>query len=158
MALVASLGKQPAKSICCTVFMSHLSAENWGARAGRVQKVKTYVQMHRRKKKESKRLEEQSAHQQVLIGICELEHILFYFISFHFIFSFQGWTYGIWNSQIRGRIGAAAASLCHSHSNSSSKPHLQHTAACGNAGSRDQTHILVDISQVLNSLSHSGNS
>ena len=31
------------------------------------------------------------------------------------------------SSQTRGLIGAAAASLCHSHSNARSKPHLQLT-------------------------------
>ena len=31
------------------------------------------------------------------------------------------------NSQARGQLGAVAASLCHSHSNAESEPHLQPT-------------------------------
>ena len=41
-----------------------------------------------------------------------------------FLSSFQGCTGGIWSSQARGGIRDVAASLCHSHSNVRSKPHL----------------------------------
>ena len=66
-------------------------------------------------------------------------------------------------SLARGPSRAAAASLCHSHRNMGYEPHLQsHAAACGNAGSStqskasDQTHILMEISQVPKPLIHNG--
>ena len=45
--------------------------------------------------------------------------------TFFFFFRAASATYG--SSQTRGQIGAATASLYHSHSNSGSKPHLQPT-------------------------------
>ena len=59
-------------------------------------------------------------------------------------------------SQARGQIGAVAASLCHSHSNSRSKPHLQPTPQLMTtlnpfhplSAARDRTCILVDASQI----------
>ena len=48
----------------------------------------------------------------------------FLFVS---LFFFLGCTYNIWNSQTRGRIGAAAASLHHSPRNTGSEPRLQPT-------------------------------
>ena len=57
-------------------------------------------------------------------------------------FAFCGASHSKWSSQARGRMGAAAASLCPSHSDVRS-------TACGNPGSlshlseaRDRTHIL----------------
>ena len=56
------------------------------------------------------------------------------FLSFFFLFKAAPVASG--SSQARGRIGAAAASLHHSHSNAGSEWHLQNYAvACGNAGS-----------------------
>ena len=52
--------------------------------------------------------------------------VFFFLISFSFFFSAAPVTYG--SFQARGPIGAAAASLCHSHSNVGSEPHLQTTA------------------------------
>ena len=62
--------------------------------------------------------------------------------------------------------GQIRAGLCHSHSSTRSKLHLcpvlqlAATLRCLNPlrEIRDRTHILVDTSQVLNLLSHSGNS
>ena len=72
--------------------------------------------------------------------------VIFFFLSFFFFFFFFLFfclfrdtpaVYG--GSQARGRIGAAAAGLCHSHSNTRSKPHLRPTTiAHGNA--RSLTH------------------
>ena len=58
------------------------------------------------------------------------------------------------DSQARGRIGAIAGSLCHSHSNARSKPILQHHSSQQGwipnslSEARDQTHILIDASQI----------
>ena len=82
-----------------------------------------------------------------------------------FFFSFYSCTCGIRSSQASGQIGAAAASLCLSHSNTRSKPHLQpavHTTACANTGS--PTHWArpgIEPSSSwtqLNQLSHKGSS
>ena len=70
------------------------------------------------------------------------------------------------SSQARDRIRAAAAGLCHSHwGNTGSELHLQTTRSLWQcqifnplSEARDQTHILMDTSQVLNPLSHNGNS
>ena len=48
-----------------------------------------------------------------------------YFILFYFIFTAAPASYG--SSQARGRIGAVAASLQHSHDNNGSEPHLRPT-------------------------------
>ena len=68
-------------------------------------------------------------------------------------------------SQARGRIRAAAASLHHSHSNARSELicDLHHSSQQRwilnpLSEARDQTRILMDPSQVLDPLSHSGNS
>ena len=63
-------------------------------------------------------------------------------------------------SQARSQIGATVASLCHTHSNSGSEPHLWPIPQILNPMSevRDQTHILMDTSRVLNLLRHKGNS
>ena len=54
--------------------------------------------------------------------------VLFFFACFLFFWGLGvGCTWGILSSWARGRIGATAASLCDSHSNSGSKPHLQPT-------------------------------
>ena len=64
------------------------------------------------------------------------------------------------NSQASSLIRAAAASLCHSHSNARSKQCLRPTpqliAMLNEA--RGQTHILMDASWVHNPLSHNRNS
>ena len=51
-------------------------------------------------------------------------------------------------SQARGRIGAAAAGLYHS-----SRPHRIHNPL---SEAKDQTHVLMDTSQVRQPLSHEG--
>ena len=70
-------------------------------------------------------------------------------------------------SQARGRIGAVAAGLHHSHSNTNmgSEPCRQPTPqlmARPDPGplseAKDRTHVLMDNSRVLKRLSHSGNS
>ena len=69
------------------------------------------------------------------------------------------------NFHVKGKIGAVAAGLNHSHSNTRSEPHLQlhHSSQqCWILSllseARDQTCILMDTSQACNLLSHSGNS
>ena len=52
--------------------------------------------------------------------------LLFFFFFFFFSFSATPLAYG--SSQARGRIGAAAADLRHSHGNTGSEPHLHPTA------------------------------
>ena len=78
------------------------------------------------------------------------------FILFLYFFLFRAApaTYG--SSQARDRIGAAAASLHHSHTGS--KPYLRPTPQLTLSETREQTCILMDTSQVLNPLSHNGNS
>ena len=67
------------------------------------------------------------------------------------------------SSQPRARMGDAAASLYHSHGSAGSEPHLglmpqprQHQTPNPLSMARDQTCILMDISQVLNPLRHTG--
>ena len=60
-------------------------------------------------------------------GPCFIFYFFVYFLfSFIFLFCF-GCTCGIWKFPARGRMGAAAASLSHGHSNARSKPSLQPT-------------------------------
>ena len=70
-----------------------------------------------------------------------------------FLFRAEPTVYG--DSKARGRIGAAAAGLRHSHSNARSEPHLLPTlklTATGDPNSlskaRDRTCILMDTSQI----------
>ena len=91
-------------------------------------------------------------------------NILSYFIITFFFFRAAPAAYG--SSQARGQIRAAATGLCHSHSNVglSCVCDLQWSLRQGRllnplSKTRDRTHILMDnTSQVLNLLSHSGNS
>ena len=70
------------------------------------------------------------------------------------------------SSQARGGIGAVAISLCHSHSNTRSEPHLgptpQFTATLDPlthwGRPRDRTHVLKDTSWVRYSWATMGNS
>ena len=72
------------------------------------------------------------------------------------------------SSQARSQFGATAASLHHSHNNVVSQLHLwlydlshslwQHWILNPLSEARNRTHILMDTSQVLNPLSHNGNS
>ena len=86
--------------------------------------------------------------------------ILFYFIIF-LLFRTTPTAYG--SCQARGRIGAIAASLYHSHSNMESKPCLQPTPQLTEmplnplSKAKDWTCILMDT-QILLSLSHDRNS
>ena len=57
--------------------------------------------------------------------------LLFFF--FFLLFRTIPEAYG--SSQARGQIGAVAADLCHSHSNTRSEPSASYTAGHGNAGS-----------------------
>ena len=56
-----------------------------------------------------------------------------YYCYYFLIFRATSVAYGV--PQAKGLIGAAAASLCHSHSNKGSKPSVTYTTAHGNAGS-----------------------
>ena len=64
----------------------------------------------------------------LIIFSCDICHqcILFDSHVFYLFFFFRA-TPVAYNSQARGRIWAAAAGLCHSHSNMGSQPHLQPT-------------------------------
>ena len=91
------------------------------------------------------------------------QETIFFFFFFFGLFRATPMTYG--SFQARGRIGATAAGLCHSLSNTRSKLHLWPTEAHSNSGSfnplskaRNQTHIFTDTSETLNALSHNGNS
>ena len=95
-----------------------------------------------------------------------LNQLMLQFQNQPFSFVFLGpHPWHTWGSQARGQIGAVAASLHHNHSKAGSKPCLWPTAQpqqcqilnpLTEAG--DQTHILMDISQVRYPLSHDGNS
>ena len=82
-----------------------------------------------------------------------------------FFFLFMAVPVAYRSSQARGRIGAAAAGLCHSHSNARSQLRLQPmwqlvaTPILNPVSeARDETCILMDTRWVLNPLSHNGNS
>ena len=51
----------------------------------------------------------------------------YFFLSFFFLLFFRAAPVAYGGSQARGPIRATAASLCYSHSNTRSKPHLQPT-------------------------------
>ena len=59
-------------------------------------------------------------------------------LNFYFISHFGATPMTYESSQVRARIGAIAAGLCHSHSNTGSEPYLTYTTAHGNA--RSLTH------------------
>ena len=62
--------------------------------------------------------------------------ILFLLLYLFFFFFFLAAPLAYWTSQARSLIGAIAAGLCHSHSNTGSEPHLQPIPqAHGDAGS-----------------------
>ena len=54
-----------------------------------------------------------------------LQHSNIFNFIYLFIFPFKAVPAAYGSSQARGRIGATAVSLCHSHSNEGSEPHLQ---------------------------------
>ena len=62
----------------------------------------------------------------LLIG-GESECKMYSLFSLFFFFFFNAIPAAHGSSQTRGQIGAAAAILCHSHSNTRFKPHLQPT-------------------------------
>ena len=79
--------------------------------------------------------------------------ILFFFFFFFLAFQGHNWAHG--SSQDRGRIGAAAGSLCHSHGNARSDHvcDLYHSSQQRRihdplSEASDQTHILMDTCQV----------
>ena len=91
-----------------------------------------------------------------VIGICGVLFVCFGVFFFSCLFRAAPMAYA--SSQARGRIGAAAASLSHSHNNTRSQPSLQPTLLamldpCPGSSAGDQTCILMDASQVLNLLS-----
>ena len=57
-------------------------------------------------------------------GLISFFFLFFFFFSFG-LFRAASMAHG--GSQARGRVGAAAAGLCYSHSNEGSEPHLQPT-------------------------------
>ena len=62
------------------------------------------------------------------------------------------------SSQASGRIGAAVAGLYHNHDIKGSEPHLCQCQILNPLSkASDQTHILMDTSQVFNTLSHNVN-
>ena len=80
-------------------------------------------------------------------------YTLFYFYFMFCLFRATPVAYG--GSQARGRIGAVAACLHHSHSNTGSEPHLQPTPQLtarldpySLSEARDGTCILMDASQI----------
>ena len=91
-------------------------------------------------------------------------YFIFYFFIIIVIFLlFRATPCG--GSLARGQIGAAAASLYHSHNNARSGPRLPPTPQLTAmpdlnllSEARDGTHIFTDTSQVLNQLSCCGNS
>ena len=101
---------------------------------------------------------------QFLLGFRFMSTYIFKNFTFLLIFFRTTPTaYGI--SQARGQIGAAAASLHHSHSNTKSELCLQsapqpqqHRILNPLSEARDWTHILMDPGWVLQPLSHEGNS
>ena len=104
-------------------------------------------------------------HELIVIVSFELETVSFWFSVVFFFFSFMAPPTAYGHSQSRDRIKAVAASLHHSHSNTRSEltPDLHHSLKehwipNSLSETRDRTCILTDTSQVLNPLSHSGNS
>jgi len=100
-----------------------------------------------------------------LSGGCTL--ILFYFTLFQFnsILLFRVAPTAYRSSQSRGRIRAAAAGLCHSHSNVPSEPCLQPMLQLAErwilnplSKARNQTHTLMGTSWVLYPLNYNRNS
>ena len=62
------------------------------------------------------------------------------FITFIVVLRFRAAPAAYWGSQVRGWIGAAGASLRHSHSNTRSKPHLSPTPHTAHGNTRSLTH------------------
>ena len=100
-------------------------------------------------------------------------HILFYFIYFILFYLFCLFAFSraapaaYGGSQARGLIGAVAAKpMPEPQQRGVPAASATYTTAQGNvreilnplSKARDQTHILMDTSRVLNSLNHSGNS
>ena len=82
-----------------------------------------------------------------------------------FVFFFRATPTAYGSSQARGRIGAAVTSLHHSHSSARSEPHLQPTPSLQQcwilspmSRARDQTHLFMDTSWLLNQQNHNRNS
>ena len=61
-------------------------------------------------------------------GLAEV--VVLVFVVVLFLSFFRGASTAHGGSQDRGQIGAVATSLCHSHSNARSEPHLQATPQC----------------------------
>ena len=88
--------------------------------------------------------------------------VTFFFFFFCHVF-FRGTPVAYGSSQARGRIGTVDTGLHHSTPDLSCICDLHHSSwQCRTLNplieARDQTHILLDTSQVLNTLSHNGNS
>ena len=93
---------------------------------------------------------------QLIFFLINLVSLVFILFIYFFLFTAAPLTYG--NSPARGQIGVIGPSLCHSHSNVRSEPHLQPMLQLSAMQGQGSTHILMDTSWVLNPLSHYGNS
>ena len=80
--------------------------------------------MKKKKKKLEKKQRERKKKKKKGIGASH-SNILLSTLPFFFLPGASHMAYG--SFQTRGQIGATNASLCHSHSNAGSKPHLQPT-------------------------------
>ena len=83
------------------------------------------------------------------------EVLFFFFLSFFVFLSFRATLAAYEGSQARGQVGAVAAGLHHSHSSTGSEPCLWPTPQLWQrqilnpmSKARDQTHVLMDASQV----------
>ena len=81
-----------------------------------------------------------------------------------FLYCFQGGTCCIWKFLGKGSNGSYSCGLHHSHGNTRSEPQLPPTLQPvamwirnSLSKARDETHMLMDTSWVLNSLSHKEN-
>ena len=84
-------------------------------------------------------------------------------LGFFFFWLFRDTPVAYESSQVRGRIAATAANLHHSHSKARLEPRLWPTPQFmatldGIPPSKDWSLVLVDTSQILDLLSHNGNS
>ena len=90
-----------------------------------------------------------------------IRRIMWLFLAFSELFSFYGTPVAYGSSWARGRIRAAVASLYHSHSNSTTEPHLQpmlQLVAMPDPSPGIKLASSKRIFWVPNLLSHSGNS
>ena len=101
----------------------------------------------------------------IILPTCLKYFFLSLSLSFFFGLLFRALPEAYGSSQARGWVGAAAAGLSHSHSNTRSESHLQPTLQLtampdpySLSEARDWTYILIDTSWVHKPLNHNGNS